>query len=165
MKLEALTLKQCEDVRIWRNAEPRFLRTSYLLTQEMQEDFYRDVVCNRDSRHRYFAIMGGGRFIGMTGLTDIQFENSTAEISLILSPDERGKGYGRKSVKLILEHAFYGLGLVSVFGEVYDCGNVRFWHRIVELTNGFETRLPNRKMHEGMLYGSMWFQLMEVDQL
>jgi hypothetical protein len=54
MKLGALIKEELELVRGWRNEEMQFLRTPYFLTKEMQEDFYRDVICNRQSEHRYF---------------------------------------------------------------------------------------------------------------
>jgi RimJ/RimL family protein N-acetyltransferase len=106
MKLETLTRDQCQQVRVWRNNEPEFLRTPYLLTEKMQDDFFDNVVNNRDSKHRYFALIEleeNGyeklnkpqyfhRFIGMVGLTNIEWENGTAEISLIINPEYRRQG-------------------------------------------------------------------------
>jgi hypothetical protein len=123
----------------------------------MQGDFYEGVVCNRNSKHRYFAIRNVDVFLGMGGLTNIEWENGQAEISLILKPTERGKGYGRGAVGLLLDHAFNNMRLATVCGEVYGCGNVKFWEKMVDERNGYKTELIGRKLHDGILYNSMWF--------
>ena len=159
MKLEVLTRSQIQSVREWRNNELQFLRTPYMITEEMQNNFYDVTVQDRRSQHRYFAIMDGGNFIGMGGLTNIEWENGTAEISLIIAPYYRGKGYGFKSVDLILHEAFDSMRLYSVYGEVYNCGNRGFWEKIVEQRSGYMTNLVDRKMYNGKIYDSMWFSV------
>jgi len=177
MKLDVLDLQQLQEVRKWRNAEPQFLRTSYMLTEEMQEDFFNNVISDRDSKHRYFAIVnpaiepqieqsvrkyGKGYvlpedFIGMGGLTNIEWENGCAEISLIINPEYRGKGYGIKAVDLILNEAFYSMRLCSVYGEVYDCGNTIFWKKTFEKHEHYYVKLKDRKHWHSQLWDSMWF--------
>lgn len=180
MKLAQLTREQCQIVRQWRNEEPQFLRTPYLLTEEMQDEFYDNVVSNRDSRHRYFGLIKQGyipiavemarehgvripddetydAFIGIGGLTNIEWENGCTEISLILAPVDRDKGYGREAVKLLLDYAFNTMRLVTVYGEVYHCGNYKFWEHMVDEIGGYKTHLIGRKMYDGTLHGSTWF--------
>jgi len=147
-----------------------------MLTEEMQEAFFDNVINDRDSKHRYFAIIEEGKipradyktgkgykfpdtFIGMGGLTNIEWENGCAEISLIINPEYRGKGYGRKAVDLLLDEAFKSMRLYSVYGEVYDCGNRDFWYKIVEERSGYITNLVDRKMYNGKIYDSMWFSV------
>ena len=145
----------------------------------MQDDFYDNVINDKDSKHRYFAILdrnnidiekvktskefntwlGGNKLIGMGGLNNIEWENSTAEISLIINPDYRGKGYGMKSVDLLFKEGFSNMGLYSVYGEVYECGNKGFWEKVVDKYDGYKTMLPNRKLHNGIMYDSMWFSV------
>jgi len=95
MKLEPLTLEQCQQVRIWRNAEMECWRTPFMLTKEMQGDFYQKRCCDRNSPHRYWAIVRTimdeikgvvpeTGFIGMGGITYIQWENRIGEITLII---------------------------------------------------------------------------------
>ena len=159
MKLEVLTRCQVQLVREWRNNELQFLRTPYMITPKMQDNFYDDIVQDRNSEHRYYAITDGGMFIGMCGLTNIEWENGTAEISLIIAPDHRGEGYGMKSVDLLLNEAFFKMRLFTVYGEVYDCGHRKFWENITIELNGYKTDLVNRKWWNGKLYGSMWFSI------
>jgi RimJ/RimL family protein N-acetyltransferase len=161
MKLQTLTREQVQEVREWRNNEPQFLRTPYLITEQMQDDFFDNVINNRDSKHRYFGIIGdtGDFILGMCGITDIEWENGTAEISLIIAPQCRGNGYGKEAVDLLLHEAKFNMRLSSIYGEVYDCGNRRFWEKIVKNKGGYKTDLVKRKYWNGELYGSMWFSI------
>lgn len=166
MKLEPLTLPRLHRVTRWRNEERQFLRTPHFITKEMQEEFYKSIICNRDSNHRYFAITDTFKilddepiplFIGMGGITNIEWENGVGEISLILKPDQRKKGKGMAAVDLLLAEAFGNIGLETVCGEVYDCGNRGFWEKVVEKNNGYKTNLIARKRWDGKVYDSMWF--------
>ncbi len=172
MKLDTLTREQIQQVRIWRNAESQFLRTSYLITEGMQDKFFDEVINNPDSKHRYFAITEEGRFtayqdrkggvyeqdfIGMGGLTNIEWENGTAEISLIINPEYRKQGKGKEAVKLLLTQAFEKMRLYSVYGEVYECGNIKFWRNIMQEYAHYQTKLVNRKYYNERMYDSLWF--------
>jgi len=170
MNLEPLKRRQALTVAEWRNRERRFLRTPYFITEDMQSAFYDDVVNNRNSKHRYYAItetvnvMPGEpitELIGMGGITNIEWENGNAEISLILDPLKRGKGHGAEAVDLLLDEAFNNIGLEMIYGEVYNCGNKGFWERIVEKYNEYSTILPERKMYQGIRYDSLWFCIRE----
>lgn len=188
MKLEALTLDQCQQVRLWRNDALETLRTPYPLTQEQQEAFYRDVVCNRNSHHRYWAVVSVNTFgdndeqlfYGMVGITNIQWENRIGEISLIIDPDRRGKGEGEVAVDLLLNKAFNYLNLQTVFGECYRCNPAwKFWREIANkyadkeayrsLTAKEETivshymLLPNRKYFNGKYWMSVYFSIDKED--
>lgn len=183
MILDALTLEDVEQVRIWRNSDLTPWRTPYLLTREMQIMFYQDIISKRNAPHRYWAIkkkLGGFAFtdendpdysrtttkqimtlIGMGGLTDISIENRNAEITLIIDPDLAGKGCGEEAVEMIYSMAFNYLNLVTVYGEVYWCNEkgVNFWNKIIRKYNGYTTRLPNRKYWEGQYYDSSYFDI------
>ena len=168
MKLEPLKRRQALQVSEWRNKERQFLRTPYFITDDMQSKFYDNVINNRDSQHRYFAITDDTRifldepiheFIGMGGITNIEWENGNAEISLIINPEKRGKGYGMKAVDLILAEAFDNMGLDMIYGEVYNCGNRGFWEKVVKRYGEEDSNaeLTERKFWDGKRWGSMWF--------
>lgn len=167
MKLTAPTREDVQRVREWRNDEPQFLRTPYLLTEEMQDGFYNNVICNRDSNHRYFSIyadyVDNSMFIGFGGLTNIEWENGCAEISLIINPEYRGKGHGRAAVDLLLGQGFDRMRLETIYGEVYHCGNFGFWRKVVDSYGGYRTELIGRKFHDGKIYGSDWFAITQKD--
>lgn len=161
--LDVLTLADCEQVRKWRNAEPAGLRTPHLLTVEQQAAFYRDVVCNPHSDHRYFAIRPDGsldQLIGMGGLTFISAENGLAEISLVIDPDMRQLHKGERAAEDLLRFAFQRMRLQTVFGEVYMCNPaVAFWTKVTEKHEGYMTTLPRRKYWNGQLWDSLYFSI------
>lgn len=182
MRLDVLTPYDCEQTRLWRNQCLETLRTPYPLTHEQQEEFYREVISNPHSPHRYYAIRGecngvdgpqlgvAGCFIGMGGLTNICWENRIAEISLIIDPEYRGKGLGEQAVDLLLAEGFDRLGLKTVVGEVYGCNpeGVKFWANVVQkywdkdepmnaVRLAFVT-LHNRKFWEGRFWNGNYFE-------
>ena len=169
MKLSAPTLEQCQQVRLWRNDCLETLRTPYPLTEEMQADFFKNVINNRNSPHRYWSIIEGvgefadveHRLIGMGGLTGIQWENRIAEISLIINPALQNKGYGKLVVALLLDEGFNRMGLQTIFGECYGAaeGRFQFWETVVERYKGYATRLPNRQFWDGQFWDSMYFSI------
>lgn len=172
MKLEPLTMEQCEQVRIWRNNEMEVWRTPFMLTKEMQRDFY-ERCCDRNSPHRYWAICTGSgedKFLGMGDITYIQWENRIGEITLIIDPKQRKNSIGEKAVELLLDQAFNHLNLQTVFGEAYMCNPWwRFWQKITAKyadkvkTTTYHTTLPCRKYWQGTYYSSLYFSIDKDD--
>ena len=135
---------------MWRNEVPEILRTPYPLTQEMQEEFYHKVVCSRNTSSRWWSVYDD-KLIGFAGLVNIEWENSLAEISLIMSP-------WQDAVGLILDEGFGNLGLATIYGECYECSpTLDFWRGMVKKYNGYQTILPRRKRWEGRLWDSLYF--------
>ena len=75
MQLRGPTKKLLEIVRWWRNSDISGLRTPFMLTKEMQESFYEGVLCDRDSRHRYWGFYQGDSYVAFGGVTNISWEN------------------------------------------------------------------------------------------
>lgn len=163
MRLDALTLADCERVREWRNAHPAGLRTPYLLTERMQRTFYERVISDRAAPHRYWAVRQGGELVAMVGLTDIAWENGHAEISLVVQPHAQQRGVGKESVRLVLQQAFDHMRLLTVFGECYanNATGLAFWQRMLHAYGAADAfvELPRRKYRDGKLHGSVvfWF--------
>jgi RimJ/RimL family protein N-acetyltransferase len=182
MKLKELSLPDCEQVRQWRNKNMAMLRTPFMLTEEMQEDFYHNVVSNRNSNARYWGVWEDGKIktthyfdntpafntesdgiilIGMVGLENISWENRNAEISIILNPDYQHKGYGTQAVDLLLDQGFNYLNLENIYAECYECNPaLGFWHK---MTNKYADKynpkpvwLANRKYWQGKYYDSLY---------
>jgi RimJ/RimL family protein N-acetyltransferase len=133
----------------------------------MQEKFYREVICNPNSSHRYWVFhieKHEPSLVGFGGLTYIQWENRLAEISLIIDPAMRGHGIGEKAVDLILDKAFNYMNLQTVCGECYQCNTegIKFWKKIADQgrysINGW-VFLPNRKFWDGEYYDSLYFSI------
>lgn len=181
MKLDALTREQVEQARQWRNEKRQLLRTPYRLSHEQQRRFYDDVVDNPASQHRYFAIVteeamtgysmdkyGGAaygawsefKFVGMGGLTFIQWENRTAELSLITAPEEERKP---EMFDLLLDEAFQNMGLHSVSVETYGTGDIITSEMVIEKYDAYYTWLIDRKFWDGKFWDSLWYVITEDD--
>lgn len=163
VKLDCLTERDVQKVRIWRNIVLETLRTPYFLTQSMQENFYKNVVCNPSSNCRFFAVRGqyDVDLIGMIGLTNIQWENRNAEISIIIDPEKRKKGFGSIAIDLLFDVGFYNLNLHMIYGEAYKTNhhNISFWEGIIKKYDGYSTILPERKYYDGRYYNSIYFSI------
>ncbi len=152
--LRVLTAEDCELIRVWRNQNLAAWRTSHLLTEEMQAEFYREVVCNRNAPHRFWAVDEGSRLVGMVGITHIQWENRLAEVNLIMAPDMMRLAH--EAVDLLLKQAFDFMGLLTVCGECYMCSpQLAFWKQVSERHEAYTTTLPRRKWWDGKLWDSL----------
>ena len=158
----ALSAEDAEQIRLWRNENIAAARTPYLLTREMQLAWYHNVVCNRDAKSRYWAIWSPANFIGIAGLQNIEWENSTAEISLMIGPEHRRKGHGKAALEELLRIGFQQIGLHSIWGEVYVCAqSFEFWRKIGADRKLQTAFLPDRKFWNGKYWPAVWFCFME----
>ena len=138
------------------------LRSPFMLTEELQEEWYHKVVCDRRADSRWWAVSyGRGDTLAVVGLTGIQPENGLAEISLLVNPEHLLEGIGGESVHLVLAEAFDRMRLVTVFGECYLCNGdaVRFWE-VQVAKHGSQERLfyiPRRKFWDGRLWDALLF--------
>lgn len=164
MMLAPLEPKHAAQINNWRIKERHTLRTPFVRSDAEQLKFQNDLA-NRTNR-RFFAVIeetgDAGTLHGLVacgGLTGIIWESGIAEISLITDP--LVSGIGRDCVKLLLAEAFFNMGLQTVCGEVYGCGNVGFWEKMLEeLKSEYETeshKLRWRKLWQGKLYDSVYF--------
>lgn len=169
--LRALDVGDMEHIRLWRNESLDTLRTPFPLTKEQQEDWYKNEVCDRRSRSRFWGVwhdfvthnpvesIAMSDLVGYGGIENIQWENSIGEISLLISPRYRGKSMGTLAASEILREAFWGMNLHTVYAECYSNNKaVGFWRRIfVRDWGGSETILPNRKYCQGQYFDSHYF--------
>jgi RimJ/RimL family protein N-acetyltransferase len=188
MTLRPLELADMELIRQWRNASPETLRTPFPLTREQQEDWYRTVICDRRGSTRYWGVsaivpayvtedvclLDGNtvktnhsaaiRLVGYGGIENIQQENRLGEISILIAPEYRGKGYGEQAVSEFLHRAFRQLNLANVWGECYTCSRaISFWKRMIEMRGAYSCQLPARKYWEGTYWPSLYFNFCDVN--
>ena len=165
MKLKALSLLDVEHIRRWRNEQIEMLRTSFPLTKEMQDDFYHNVVNNRNANARYWGVREKDILIGMAGIENIQWENRLGEISLLLIPGGMRK-YGTKALKLLLHEGFMNMNMDNIYTEVYTCNlHLPFWMDITGEYNTCFVRLPNRKYYNGEYWPSYYINFNKEDYL
>jgi transcriptional regulator with XRE-family HTH domain len=162
IKLGVLEPAHAVEVNNWRIKERHTLRTPFMRSYEEQVKFQEDLASC--SRRRFFSILDKDEvvpydLVACGGFTDIIWESGIAQISLITNPDV--KGIGRECVELLLDEAFLNMGLQTVHGEVYYCGNVGFWEKMLEaFEDVYQTEyytLHWRKFWQGKLYDSLYF--------
>ena len=168
--LDALTQADCEQVRKWRNEDISGARTPYLLTELQQANFYRDIVSNPDSGHRYWAVRlpseypeGDPRYIselvGIAGLTNIEWENGRAEIALMIGDEYRDQGHGKEALNEVLKWGFERMRLMSIYGNVYECNkDIEFWYKVIERYKMIIRHIPNGKFWDGKYSDMLFFQ-------
>lgn len=158
MHLDALMIFDAEALRRWRNQDIAAYRTPFRLTAEMQENWYLETVCDREAPHRYWGVYEGTDLVGVVGLVNIEWENKTAELSIVIDPDRRFKGRGEESLKMLLREAFMFLGLNTVYGECYKCSpSITFWRSMINKYALYSTMLPDRKFSDGIFWDSVYF--------
>ena len=176
MILKALTLENLETARLWRNGLMAAWRTPFMLTKEMQEDFYRNVICNRQSNLRYWGFWVTEEykgyddksysevtteydaFVGFGGIENIHLENRTGEISILIGPEFRGQGAGKEALRLMLDQAFNVLNLDIVHAECYLCNeSIKWWDKMGELYKTETYELPYRKYYNGRMYSARFY--------
>jgi len=164
MELKAIREIDLQQVRLWRNDLLQSVRTPFLLTIEMQADYYKNVICNRQSNSRMWAVWSEDKFVGITGLMNIEFENGLAEISIMIDPKLRSYGLGKKIIHKLLEKGFNELRLENIYGECYYCNDAHyFWRNVAKRYNGKTVDLPNRKYYEGEHHDSLYFNINKED--
>lgn len=159
MTLRAVERRDLASVLEWRRGLDHTLRTPFELNMEQQEQWYRDVVCDRRANSRYWMIetapLGS---VGQCGLENIEWTNGRGEIALLLAPNQRGRGLGHDALGLLLEQGFGALGLESIWGECYECSPaLGFWEREAKERGAETARLPRMKRWRGSLYGAFHF--------
>ncbi len=183
MKLKPLSMSDMEPIRNWRNEQLSMLRTSFPLTKEMQEDFYQNVISNRNTNARYWGVFEEieteyvappfnlhnpimrDKLVGMAGIENIQWENRLGEISLLLMPDTMDK-YGEQALGLILDEGFMNMNLENIFTEAYECSPYyNFWIKQTEKYSTWAWGLPNRKFYDGDYHNSKYINFNKGDCL
>jgi len=167
LKLNSLNLDSFQEVRKWRNSlSQNILRTPFYLTEEMQAEFYKTSICNRNSNCRFWGLYLENILIACIGLVNIEWENRLGEISLIVNPEYIKHGYGKTAFHELLWQGFNVLNLENIYGECYLCSpHVGFWRKIINEMNILTNILPNRKYYNGKYYDSLYFNFNRINLL
>ena len=128
-QLVILTAIEREDLpffKEWRNKEEfkKFFREHRELSSEMQEEWYLRKVLT-DPTTMMFSIRRkeDQELLGCCGLCYINWINRHSDLSLYIGFKEAyidDLGYADESCKLLLDFAFYQLGLNKVWAEIYE---------------------------------------------
>lgn len=109
---------------------------------------YANLETNLATNSAYFHVrtLDDDQLIGFVVLFNIKWRNQTAEMAIAIGdPAQRGQGYGREALDLLLGYAFHELGLYRVGLTVldYNTAAIRAYERV-----GF--------VREGVQRGAIW---------
>jgi RimJ/RimL family protein N-acetyltransferase len=140
----------------WRSVYWYNLRTPLPLSEEEQLAWHSKLPGRRDMRY-WQAENRSGKPVAVFGLTDIEYENGRAQMSLIVDHRLKQAGIGSYCFKCMTHMAFDRMRLQSLYAEVY-CENpaIEFWRKMgtVGMEDGFlsrfvETTIPSTKFING----------------
>lgn len=133
--------------RPWRNDPEafRWFRQKGFINDAQQEAWFERMSEDPSIEMCAVIIDDGERqhFGGVTGLTSIDYYKS-AEVSILVAPEFREAGVGRKALYELCNHAFLNMGLHSIWAEVLET-NVR--GQILFQTLGFTPTGVNRERY------------------
>ena len=117
--LRALEESDLLHLRDWRNADwlRPYVREYRLLNMVNQLEWFKGISSSRDVA--MFGILISGDLSGVCGLTNINWVNRTAEISIYIIPKQRGRGAAVATMLELEKVAFEDYNLHRLWAEVY----------------------------------------------
>lgn len=163
IKLEKMSAKKPELDLIaeWRNESMISLRTNDLTAPGQSQI---DWVNSFTTKEKYYFIYSPdmpilnepiqetSKLLGYCGLDKIDPINRTAEMGLLIRPNNHGYGYGSKAIKELLKMAFMQFNLNCVFIEVL--GTTQNWDFWLKQGFKYEGSLRARHFKKGRYYQS-----------
>ena len=74
-----------------------------------------------DKRSHFWACLLGDKVIGRVGIYNIDLIKKTGEVSIFIGQKAyRGKGYGKKMLKFVLEKGYKYLLLKDIYATIFD---------------------------------------------
>lgn len=158
--LSRITLDSLLQVLDWREDIMGSLRTSTFITENEQIQFYESLKTRTDIQ--LFSIWGNKNvypgLYGVCGFVNMNLINRIAELSLVVNPEFRKQGIGRRSLHLLLNKGFSEMGLRNIYGETYESNpDLPFWEKIIEEKKAYHTTLPERKYYDNKFHNSLYF--------
>lgn len=115
------------DIMKWRNEQLYHLRQNVVLTEEMQDNYFRTVVeplfCQENPDQILFSYLDDNICIGYGGLVHINWIDKNAELSFIMNTELEKSEFGKHwsiFIKLIQEVAFTDLNFHKIFTYAFD---------------------------------------------
>ena len=128
LTLRAVQNEDIEKIRIWRNNQREVLRQNNLITENMQKEYYQNIIWPQldiqKPKEILLSILNGKNLIGYGGLVNIEWEYKRAEISFLLDNNlvDNIKIYCKTFedfLEKIKEIAFEDLKLNRLYTETY----------------------------------------------
>ncbi|MFT3982359.1 MAG: GNAT family protein [Lachnospiraceae bacterium] len=117
-----------------------------------------------DEKNMHKAICDGdGNYIGTVSLKDIDYNNATGELAIVLTAKAIGKGYACNALKKILSIAFCELGLNRVYLCVFE-DNIRAIKFYEKMNLKYEgTFREHRLSKDGLRHNLCWYSILRTE--
>lgn len=151
IKLKSVETSDLKLIRDWRNSSgTREFNTQFtLLNMKNQKVWFNDISNNKSSRKMFMILDECKKPIGICGLINIDIENRSAEVSIILGEIKyRGKHLGSESLEALISYGFKKLKLHRIGAEIFEYNktSVKLFER---LNFKFEATLRERLWRDG----------------
>ena len=113
--------KQIGQMLVWRNDRRvwKWCRQSSVISEAQHTAWFRSLPERQDVK-MFSVIDDHGDFVGVAGLTSLDYINRRAEVSLYIAPAKMRSGLGFRAAKTLIDHAFDDLNLNLVWGEGFS---------------------------------------------
>lgn len=125
--LVPIRLEDRFDIMKWRNEQIYHLRQNILLTPEMQDNYFNNVIAKlfvqKQPEQILFSYLEDNKCIGYGGLVHINWIDKNAELSFIMNTELEKSEFGKHwsiFIKLIQEVAFTDLNFHKIFTYAFD---------------------------------------------
>jgi RimJ/RimL family protein N-acetyltransferase len=159
--LDLLKYENLESYRKWRN-DPlifRWCRQFDLISEDSQKQWFNDL--KFDQFTKMYEIRAGGTFIGVCGLTSIDYINRRGEFSLYLGPEYQGRGLSSPTLKTLFSHGFLNLGLAVIWGETFEDNRAQKVFRDIGMIE--ECRRRKFYFKEGKHWDALLFSMLDTE--
>ena len=171
--LRPLTLSDTDFIVKWRNTESvrKNLFSQDLISPESHRKYYNEYI----ETHKCYQFIleqivyeNGNIYscsvpVGTVYLKDIDYENSKALMGIFIGESvDRGKGFGKEAVQLILKYGFLQLGLNKIYLQVI-CNNEKMMSLCEEIGFIKEGRLREDYFRDGSYHDIEQLSILKSD--
>ena len=123
IKFRTVRQSDLQIIRDWRNSSgTREFNTQFTLLNMVNQKQWFDAISQRDSTRKMFMILdGANQPIGICGLINMDNENRSADIAIIIGERKRrGKMLGYESLNFLVKYGFKKLKLHRIGAEIFE---------------------------------------------
>lgn len=84
-----------------------------------QKEYYQRLIKD-SSKKKLIIVDKQNQKVGLISLMKIDYKNANAEIAVYIDPDYQNKGFASKSLKLMVNFAFYEMRMNKIYANILD---------------------------------------------
>jgi len=163
VNLRKVVKNDLKKIRDWRNSPGIWdFNSQYILLNMIhQKDWYASISIKNSERRMFLIQLKKGIPIGICGLINIDFQQKSAEVAIILGEKEiHGEGIGTEVLRLLLEYGFKKLKLHRIYAEIFE-NNIISVKLFERLNFKYELTLKQRLWRKGKWWNVFVYSILE----